>query len=647
VNESTPRKRRSPFAAGAESSAPRAKLGQLWPYLFADKPMVALIIGISLIGALFSLAQPVLMGLLIGQVEAGNLEGWIAWCLVAVVIVAALMSGLQHFLLQRTGESIVLRARRNLIRKLLRLPIAEFDARRTGDLVSRVGSDTTLLRAVLTQGLIEAIGGVLTFVGAIIAMLLLDWVLFLITFACVAVSAVVVVLLGSRVMRASAAAQEKVGELSSSTERVISAMRTLRASNATEREEQRVLADAEGAYERGLDIAAISAIMVPVSFLALQLSLVLVLGVGGARVAAGELAIASLISFIMFLFLMIAPLTQFFGAISAVASALGALGRIEEIIGLPDEDARDREFGAVVTLRGPANVDAAPEAPAVEFARVSFRYPERVVRAARARASASDRFDGFVTARGRAAQRDADKLLEIDESAPVASPLVLDDVSFTVPRGHKVALVGPSGAGKSTSLALIERFYDPNSGVVSLGGVDLRSIERRDLRRQLGYVQQNSPTLAGTIRDNLLLGNPGAADDECVEVLRRVNLGGVVDRSPAGLDAQVGEAGVRLSGGEQQRLAIARTLLAAPPVLLLDESTSALDGENEALMRDALDTVAQGRSMIMIAHRLSTVADADEIVVLEAGRVVGRGTHAELLETTPLYRRLAEYQLLA
>jgi ABC-type multidrug transport system fused ATPase/permease subunit len=194
--------------------------------------MVALIIGISLIGALFSLAQPVLMGLLIGQVEAGNLEGWIAWCLVAVVIVAALMSGLQHFLLQRTGESIVLRARRNLIRKLLRLPIAEFDARRTGDLVSRVGSDTTLLRAVLTQGLIEAIGGVLTFVGAIIAMLLLDWVLFLITFACVAVSAVVVVLLGSRVMRASAAAQEKVGELSSSTERVISAMRTLRARRA-------------------------------------------------------------------------------------------------------------------------------------------------------------------------------------------------------------------------------------------------------------------------------------------------------------------------------------------------------------------------------------------------------------------------------
>lgn len=609
--------------------------------------MLSLIIVISVVGAAFDLAQPVLMGLLIQQVEQGNMQWWIAWVLVAVVIVAALLSGLQHFLLQRTGESIVLNARRNLIRKILRLPIAEFDARRTGDLVSRVGSDTTLLRAVLTQGLIEAIGGMLTFIGAIVAMLLLDWVLFLITFACVAVSALVVVLLGSRVARASAAAQAKVGELSSSTERAISAMRTLRAANATAGEEGKVVADAEGAYQRGLDIAAISAVMVPVSFLALQLSLVLVLGVGGARVAAGELAVASLISFIMFLFLMIAPLTQFFGAISAVASALGALGRIEEIVNLPDEDARDREFGAQVTLRGPANIDAAPEAPAVEFAHVSFRYPERVVRAAQAKAGASARFDGFVTARGRAAAKDTDKLLQIDETTPVESPLVLDDVSFTVPRGHKVALVGPSGAGKSTSLALIERFYDPTDGAISLGGVELRAIDRAQLRDQLGYVQQNSPTLAGTIRDNLLLGNPGASDDECVAVLRQVNLGGVVDRSPAGLDAQVGEAGVRLSGGEQQRLAIARTLLAAPPILLLDESTSALDGENEALMRGALDTVSQGRSMLMIAHRLSTVADADEILVLDGGRIIGRGTHEQLLETTPLYRRLAEYQLLA
>ncbi|RRJ86846.1 ABC transporter ATP-binding protein [Gulosibacter macacae] len=626
---------------------PRASLKQLWPYLFRDKPMMSLIIGISVIGSAFSLAQPVLMGLLITQVEGGSLEGWIVWALVAVVVGDAILSGLQHFLLQRMGETIVLDARRNLIRKLFHLPISEFDARRTGDLVSRVGSDTTLLRAVLTQGLIEAIGGALTFIGAVIAMLWLDWVLFLITFACISVSLAVVLLLSRKVMAASAAAQQKVGELTAATERAISSMRTLRATGAVEREQERVVDDAVGAYRRGLDIAAISAVMVPVSTLAMQLSMVLVLGIGGVRVAAGDLTIASLVSFIMFLFMMIAPLALMFGAISAIASALGALGRIEEIAALPDEEARDDEFRPRVTLVGPANVDAMPDAPALEFREVSFRYPEQVVRAARAKQDASGRFDRYVATTGRRAKSAADVLLRIDESEPIESPLVLDRVSFTVPRGAKVALVGPSGAGKSTTLALIERFYDPTSGSISLGGVDLRSISRAQLRAQLGYVQQNAPTLAGTIRDNLQLGRPDASDDECVEVLRAVNLGSVLDRSTQGLDAEVGEAGVRLSGGEQQRLAIARTLLAAPPVLLLDESTSALDGRNEALMRESIERVAQGRSMVMIAHRLSTVIDADEIVVMEHGRVIGRGTHAELLETTPLYRELAQHQLLA
>lgn len=630
-----------------KSSTPRASLKQLWPYLFADKRAMAVIIVISIVGSAFSLAQPILMGLLVQRVEAGEYSSWIVWVLIAVVIIAALLSGLQHFLLQRTGERIVLNARRMLVRKLLRLPIAEFDARRTGDLVSRVGSDTTLLRAVLTQGLIEAVGGVLTLVGAIIAMLILDWVLFVITFACIAVSLTVVLILSRKVMSASAAAQHKVGELTASIERAISSMRTLRATVATEREEQRVMADAEGAYRRGLDIAAISAVMVPVSMLALQMSLVAVLGVGGVRVAAGETTIASLIAFIMFLFMMVTPLGLMFGAITAVASALGALGRIEEINSLPDEDAADREFGALVTLRGQANVTAQPEAPAIEFQSVSFRYPENVVRAALAKADARDRFDRYVTQTGRAAKKAAEELLTIDESADIESPLVLDDVSFTVPRGHKIALVGPSGAGKSTTLSLIERFYDPTSGAIHLGGVDLRSLDRHEMRSQLGYVQQNSPTLAGTIRDNLLLGRPDASDDECVLALREVNLGSVLDRSSQGLDAQVGEAGVRLSGGEQQRLAIARTLLAAPPILLMDESTSALDGRNEALIRDALDRAAEGRSMVMIAHRLSTVVDANEIVVLDQGRVVGRGTHDELIETTPLYRRLAQHQLLA
>jgi ATP-binding cassette subfamily B protein len=223
---------------------------------------------------------------------------------------------------------------------------------------------------------------------------------------------------------------------------------------------------------------------------------------------------------------------------------------------------------------------------------------------------------------------------------------VLRGVSFEAERGKRTALVGPSGAGKSTILALIERFYDPNAGVVRLGGIDIRGLDRRDLRSQIGYVEQDAPVLAGTIRQNLLLAAPEATDEECIEVLKAVNLTEVLERNELGLDAAVGEDGVMLSGGERQRLAIARTLLAAPPILLLDESTSSLDGLNEQMLREAIDAVAENRTLIVIAHRLSTVVDSDQIVVLDHGRVVGVGTHSELVKSTPLYKELAKHQLL-
>ncbi|WP_241976314.1 ATP-binding cassette domain-containing protein, partial [Cryobacterium algoricola] len=234
-----------------------------------------------------------------------------------------------------------------------------------------------------------------------------------------------------------------------------------------------------------------------------------------------------------------------------------------------------------------------------------------------------------------------------DASADSSGPRpVLRGVSFSAPRGLRTALVGPSGAGKSTILALIERFYDPNAGVVRLGGLDIRTLDRTALRSQIGYVEQDAPVLAGSLRDNLVLSAPDATDEECLAVLHAVNLGEVLDRDPAGLGAAVGESGVMLSGGERQRLAIARALLAAPPILLLDESTSSLDGVNEQLMRAAIDAVAVDRTLIVIAHRLSTVVDSDQIVVLDHGEVIGTGTHSELVVSTPLYRELAKHQLL-
>lgn len=620
-------RRGSPFGRrGDAPQGPRATFRQLLPFIFEHRPVLIWVAVLSIVGALASLAQPLLVGRVINIVEADEPLGGVVWALIALVVVSGVISGYQHYLLQRTGEGVVLSSRKKLIAKLLHLPIAEFDTRRTGDLVSRVGSDTTMLRAVLTQGLVEAIGGTVTFVGALIAMLILDPVLLGLTVLVVAIAITTVTLLSQRVREASHAAQAKVGDVAASVERAIGAVRTIRAAGATEREIAAVETEAEGAWRMGVTVAKISALIVPIAGIAMQVSFLVVLGVGGYRVASGAITVANLVAFILFLFMMILPLGQAFGAITSVNSALGALGRIQEILDLPDEDEHDRELAPRALIVGDANEGLLPDAPAVAFDDVHFAY-------------ASTRQDPADPANDSPDEHAPEP--DVTERQPV-----LRGVSFEVPRGQRIALVGPSGAGKSTILALIERFYDPSVGAVRMGGLDLRSIDRTELRAQIGYVEQDAPVLAGTLRDNLLLGSPDASDAECEHVLRAVNLGGVLDRDPAGLGAAVGDDGIMLSGGERQRLAIARALLAAPPILLLDESTSSLDGVNERMMREAIDAVAAGRTLIVIAHRLSTVIDSDRIVVLDDGRVIGEGTHTELVASVPLYRELAEHQLL-
>ncbi|GAB3604005.1 ABC transporter ATP-binding protein [Microbacterium aureliae] len=666
---------------------PRATFRQLIPFLLEHRGVLVVVAILSIIGAVATLAQPVVVGEVIARVQAGDPLGMLVWAIVGLVIAASVISGYQHYLLQRTGTAVVFSSRRQLIRRILHLPISEFDARRTGDLVSRVGTDTTLLYAVLTQGLADAVGNSLIFLGAIVAMAVIDPLLLVSIVAVLGASITVVAVLSGRIRKATTAQQQKVGELASGVERAIGSIRTIRAAGASDREEQAVTDVAREAYGIGVRIAKVSALVVPVAGIALQVSLLVVLGFGGYRVASGAIEIAALVTFVMFLFLLIGPLTTFFGAITSVNQALGALGRIQEILDLPTETAADRvspeaegRFVSVAALprstsdtslpTAPvaeragypapdaerAQRDEAPEAgerfvsvaalprstsgpshPAVEFRDVRFAYPENVVEARR-RATTE--------ARALLESAHVEPVRDAGDAASARDGDVLRGVSFTVPRGARVALVGPSGAGKSTMLALIERFYDPTGGAVLVDGTDIRELERTALRARLGYVEQDAPTLAGTLGENLRLASPDATEAECEEVLRAVNLGDVLDRSPLGLDAPVGEAGVMLSGGERQRLAIARALLAAPPILLLDESTSSLDGLNEQRMREAIDAVAAGRTLIVIAHRLSTVVDSDHIVVLDRGEVVGQGTHSELVASTPLYRDLAKHQLL-
>ncbi|AZS44673.1 Multidrug resistance ABC transporter ATP-binding/permease protein BmrA [Microbacterium oleivorans] len=612
----------------SKDDGPRASLRQLVPFLLEHKRVLVVVGVLSVLEAVATLVQPLLVGDVIGRVQGGQALGILVWVLVGLVVVSSLIGGFQHYLLQRTGTAVVYSSRRRLIAKLLHLPVQEYDARRTGDLVSRVGTDTTLLYAVLTQGFADSIGNALIFVGAIIAMLIIDPILLLLIVVVIGASATVVVVLSGRIRRATLEQQEKVGALASGVERAIGSIRTIRASGAEAREQDTISATAGEAYDAGVKVAKASAIVVPVAGIALQVSLLVVLGVGGFRVASGAIEIAQLVVFVMFLFFLVQPLASFFGAITSVNQALGALGRIQEVLDLPDETAEDAAIAASAASATSASTAA------IEFRDVHFSYPEAVVRARR-------------SAQDEALKTLADARAPIpEESEPEPEATVLRGVSFEVPRGARVALVGPSGAGKSTTLALIERFYDPTAGAILIDGIDARALDRLSLRARLGYVEQDAPTLAGTIADNLRLASPNATDADCERVLDAVNLTEVLERSPLRLQAPVGEAGVMLSGGERQRLAIARALLAAPPILLLDESTSSLDGLNEQRMRDAIDAVAAGRTLVVIAHRLSTVVDSDLIVVLDHGRVVGQGTHDELVRDVPLYRDLAARQLL-
>lgn len=583
------------------------KLGlrSLLPYLREHRVALAAVALISLVGAVAALAQPLLVSRVITTVQQRGRLAPTVIALVAVLLGTSVVGAFQRYLLQRTAEGVVLSTRRRLVDRLLRLPIAEYDRRRTGDLMSRVGSDTTLLRAVVTSGLFEVASSVLMVIGAVIAMALVDGVLLLVTLGAVAVGMAAGISVARQLRRLALASQQRVGEMSAAVERALTAVRTIRASGATGREVAGVDASARAAYEAGVKAAKVEAAISPVVGIAVQGAFVAVLGVGGYRVASGAITVAQLVSFILYLFLLLMPLGQLVQSFAQLQLGLGALTRIEEILSLGVEENEPTAVGRPVGRTVGRTHGVSPEderGQLLQFDHVGFDYPD--------------------------------------------GTQVLRNVSFSVARGTRTALVGPSGAGKSTLLSLVERFHDVSYGALRLEGVDLRDLPREELRARLGYVEQEAPVLAGTLRDNLLLAAPEATDEELTDVLAAVGLTNLTTRSPAGLDAEVGEGGVLLSGGERQRLAISRSLLARPELLLLDEPTASLDARNERALSEALDAVAHRTTMLVVAHRLSTVVQAEQIIVLEAGQVVAAGRHSELLDSSPLYRELATTQLL-
>ncbi|MFI6402219.1 ABC transporter ATP-binding protein [Streptomyces sp. NPDC050548] len=512
----------------------------------------------------------------------------------ALVVANAALGALGSYVLRRTAESVVLGARRSLSSYLLRLRISAVDRSEPGDLMARITSDTTLLREVTTDSLVGLGTGGLTLVATVVMMGLVDSVLLGVTLAVIVGAGTVLSVIVPRVRRASRQAQNAVGVMGASLERILGALRTVKASGAEYREERTLHAAAEESWRQSVRAAKWTAAAGNTAGLSMQIAFITVLAVGGARVATGAIDIGTLVAFLLYIFYLMQPIQQVVSAIMQYQTGAAALSRIQEALQLPAEPPSP-----------PAELPSPGAEPAaLAFDDVRFRY--------------------------------ADDL-----------PYVHHGVTFEIPAQGMTAFVGPSGAGKTTVFSLIERFYDPESGAITLDGRDLADWELSGLRSAIGYVEQDAPVLSGSLRDNLLLGNPDADEDAVTRVLKTTRLDGLVARLPKGVDTLVGHRGTRLSGGERQRVAIARALLRHPRLLLLDEATSQLDAVNEAALRDTVADVARTTTVLVVAHRLSTVTMADRIVVMDAGRVRAVGTHRDLVSADPLYAELAATQFLA
>lgn len=569
---------------------------ETWRALYAHfRPhrwVVALGACLTLAGTLSGLAQPLAAKSLVDRLGEDESITGVLLLLTGLVVFGTAIEAVGAYILERTAESVVLAARRTLIGRLLRLRLPEVERTQPGDLMSRVTSDTTLLRAVTTRSIVSAATGGLAFVATIVMMGLMDAVLLGVTLGVIVLIGGCVALVMPKIAQATRRSQEAVGEISTVLERAFGAFRTVKASGAEERETEVVSKAAREAWRHGVRSAKWQSAAWSSVGLAVQVSFLAVLGIGGARVASGAIPVSTLVAFLLFLFFLIDPVSKLVEAASQYQVGSAAIARIVEAERLETE-----------TLTAPRGQSGTGPASVV-FDGVTFRYRDDL-------------------------------------------PYVHHGVSFEVPGAGMTAFVGPSGAGKTTVFGLIERFYEATGGRVLVDGEDVRDWPLAELRATIGYVEQDAPVLAGTLRENLVFAAPGASEEQIRDVLVRARLDALVERLPDGLETVVGHRGSKLSGGERQRVAIARALLRRPRLLLLDEATSQLDAVNEMALREVVAEVSRTVTVLVVAHRLSTVTLADRIVVMEAGRVRAVGTHRELVAGDPLYGELAATQFLA
>ncbi|WP_180686025.1 ABC transporter ATP-binding protein [Streptomyces gossypiisoli] len=575
----------------------------LWDIARRHRRLLALGVAVGLLGTAASLAQPLVISDLIDAAGGGRPLAPVIALVAALFCADAALAALEAYLVGRAGENTVFVIRRTLTARLLRATLSGYGRFDPGDVFTRMVADTALARIAITQSLSQITTNAFMVVGGIVLMAWIDLPLLLLTLLCLGAAAAVSLLLARRVRIAAAANREDTSGFGAGLQRALGALTTVKASRAEERETERVAGLARDAHRSGVRVGAYSALLTPAMNVGTQVALTAVIGWGMTRVASGHLSTADLTAFMMYLFYLISPLVTLFMAIGQFQQGRAAVDRLTELGRIEQEE--DPRRGGERGERGERKrtdrnsrtaQHADRDVPAVEFRGVTFGYG--------------------------------------------AEP-VLHDVTFSVPARGLTALVGPSGAGKTTVLQLIERFHRPDAGTVRVAGADVSTLSLDTLRGTVGYVEQEHALLSGTVRENLCYAAPDAGEEAIALALDRAGLTEVVSALPDGLDTELGDRGAGLSGGQSQRLAIARTLLQQPSVVLLDEASAHLDGETEKALRRAVAELAQQCAVVTISHRMSSVIDADRIILLEGGRVRAVGVHDVLMAEDPLYRRLA------